>query len=80
MYQAAGCSATRRRLLFLWNQMPQIDAEKIIAESDNAILIELIDGREIWIPFSQCERVLRRPDGSAQFVVTQWFADKEDLA
>jgi hypothetical protein len=56
-----------------------VDVEKIVVDGDNALLVELADEREVWIPFSQCVKITRRPDGSAQLVVTDWLANKEDL-
>ena len=57
----------------------QVEVERILGESDNAIHVELVGGRDVWIPFSQCDRITRRQDGSAVLVVSDWLARKEDL-
>ena len=58
-----------------------IDVERFVpdAETENALLVELADGREVWVPFSQLEKTERRPDGSGRILITAWFARKEDL-
>lgn len=57
----------------------RVEVEKILGETDNALHVELADGRDVWLPFSALDRVTRRPDGSASLVVADWLARKEDL-
>lgn len=57
----------------------EVEFEKFIRDSDNAALVELPDGREVWLPFSHVEKMLKRPDGSGSARVSDWLARKEDL-
>ncbi len=49
-------------------------------ETDYAMLVETDDGREVWVPFSVCDKVIRKPDGPVQLTIASWFAEREDLA
>lgn len=56
-----------------------VQCETIVHETDAAILVRLMDGREVWLPLSQVNRIVRRPTGDAVLTVSDWIADKEDL-
>lgn len=51
----------------------------LLHETDDAILIE-VDDEQMWIPFSQIERITRYPKSSAcDIVMAAWLAKKKGL-
>ncbi len=59
----------------------EVDDVECIRETDDAILVQLHDGEEKWIPKSVLHddsEVTEKGD-EGTLVVHQWFADKEDL-
>ena len=54
-------------------------ADKIIHETDEAVLVEVEGDEEHWLPFSQIQRVHRYPDGSVKLEITDWLARKIGL-
>ena len=59
----------------------EITIARIAHETVDAMLVETQDGREVWLPFSQVDKIERRPgNGIVKILVADWLARKEDLA
>ena len=53
---------------------------QFIRETDSAILIETPSGEEIWLPFSQVEKIERDAQGGGGTItMTRWIAEKKGL-
>lgn len=51
----------------------------LLHETDSAILIE-VDDEQIWLPFSQIERITRYPNGAVcDIVMSAWIARAKNL-
>lgn len=57
------------------DELQTIDYDALIHEGEQAWLVD-IDGRELWLPKSQCE--IDEDDSTIE--VPQWICDEEDLA
>jgi hypothetical protein len=55
----------------------KIRVEAILRDTQNAVLVETVDGRQVWLPYSAVDLITR----SSQPTVTveRWLAEKEDL-
>ena len=51
---------------------------RILRETDAALLLETPDGEEVWLPFSQIDRITRGKDFDSLEVST-WIAEKKGL-
>ena len=54
---------------------------KCLRETEKAILVELNDGQELWVPKSQVDddsEVYQKGD-TGSLVITAWFASREGL-
>lgn len=56
------------------DELQTIDYDALIHSGEQAWLVE-IDGRELWLPMSQCE--IDEEAGTVE--VPQWLCDEEDL-
>lgn len=49
-------------------------------ETENAILVELEDGSEVWIPFSQVSSIVREPKGGeVTLTISRWIAGQKGM-
>lgn len=49
-------------------------------ETENAILLELDDGTEAWVPFSQVEHIVRDAQGTGiSITISKWIAQKKGM-
>lgn len=56
-----------------------VDVAEFGTETPNALLVKLEDDRTVFLPWSQIEKVERRPLGGGRVLVAGWLARKEDL-
>ncbi len=50
---------------------------RFLRETENAVLIEVEDGEQMWIPLSQVESMRKAADG--HIVLSQWIANQKGL-
>lgn len=59
-----------------------LDVDEILRETEKAFLLRLEEGQEVWVPKSQISEpgIYSEGDRDATVSVSEWFAEKEDLA
>jgi hypothetical protein len=58
-----------------------LDFERIVRETDKALLVRLEDGEEVWLPLSQISEPdsYREGDENGTISVTEWIAEQKGL-
>ena len=58
-----------------------LDVEEIFEETDNAFLLELEDGEEVWMPYSQISDYenYRKGDKNCTISISEWIARQKGL-
>jgi hypothetical protein len=51
----------------------------IIRQSEKAILVELANGKEVWIPRSIIPYLSQMPGGKAFLEVEEWWLEKNEI-
>lgn len=58
----------------------EIEVEKVLAETDSAMLCKFMDeDTELWVPFSQCDKITREGGQVTSVLVTDWWYRKVGL-
>ena len=52
---------------------------KFLKDTDAAVLVEDDNGEQHWIPLSQIERMVKRPNGYGHIVMSDWIAKQKGL-
>jgi hypothetical protein len=50
-----------------------------VRETDAAVMIEVENKGEVWVPFSQVKKIVRRGNGHDEVEMTQWIAQRKGL-
>ena len=58
-------------------QVVEVTLARIGRETENALLVETQDGREIWLPFSTIDSITH--GDPPRVTIARWLAAKEDL-
>lgn len=48
-------------------------------EAAICINVERVDEPELWIPFSQIDKIVKHKNGTCDIVMTEWIARKKGL-
>lgn len=57
----------------------EIEYDEFVRETPNAVLL-VIEGNEVWLPWSQIEDGQELEEDGGRLSVTRWICDQKDLA